>query len=248
MTDATVPGAKEAPAATPLPKVLREKKVIEFVHCYSHGLAIYYWPLFVVPLIMGVLVHFGVVGGKAACWTVIFAYYLVGNVAFDLSRTAAFALGALVFGLVMAALFAQAQWQIPFFHWLGVQLSSIPMDWTLEVQGIFFTLAAIFFGLWCYEIVDSITDGKWVFSRNEFVHDQWGRRDKSLARGQCTVTVSTPDRFKWLLGLGGAQIEIHAAEDNNRVHAIIPNVIFGARKGRQIHALLQALQVVKLSS
>lgn len=240
MTDTSIV-SKDAPA-----KAVSQRRAIESVHCYSHGIGIYYLWLFLVPALMGLLVHFGIVGGRAAVWTVIFTYWAVGNVAFDLSRTAAVALAAIVAAILMAMLVAEMKWNIPLFDWIGGQLAAIPLGWTPEVQGLIYGLAGVFFFLWAYEIMDSLADGKWVFSRNEFIHMQWGRRDNSLARGQCTVAISTPDRFKWLLGFGGARIEIHAAEDNNRVHAVLENVIMGSRKGRRIHELLQATQVVKI--
>lgn len=241
MTDTSI-ASKEAPA-----KAASARRVLESVRCFGHGLSIYFWPLFFVPLLMEGLVDINVVDGKTAVWCIAAAYLVVASaIGFDMSRLASVAFGA-VLGLLIVSVWAlQLQFQLPLFGYFGNWLRSIPVGFTAEVKSFIYILAAIFAFLWLWEIGDAWADGRWHFSKMEFEHFSFGRKDAGYRATEYTLTTSTPDMLKYVLLFGGGRIEIVNSQDR-LVQATVNHVFRGSRKGRQIRAMLQSIQVVQVA-
>lgn len=220
---------------------------IESVRCYGHGLGIYLWPLFVVPLIVGGLVSLGVIEGKTAVWYVIATYAIVvSGLSFNMSRSASIICIVAVLAIVACIRVAELQWQVPLFGYIGTMLRRIPLGWTPEVQGIIYILAFIMAFLFAWELADSRADSRWMFSKNEFQHYSWGRRDAGYARGQFTLMTSTQDLIKYLLAFGGAKIDI-VNSDTRHIEATIDNIVGGSRTGARIRQMLQSINVVQVA-
>lgn len=217
---------------------------MQAVVCYERGMAVYLWPMFLVPAVLAVLTSYGVIAGKTAVWWWLGTFVLVATaLCWNLERARAIMLALLVGVLALGAYLGEAK-DVPILSWLGSAMGGIPLNWTVEVQAVIYIIAVVSLFFFVVDWIDSRINGKWEFGKNEFEHFSLGRRDTSLARGQNTVVTRVPCTIKSWLMFGGATLDITGAVDQ-KSHANVMNVFRGNATGARIRKMMESFQVTE---
>jgi hypothetical protein len=235
---------------TQAPTPFKARSVVPHVIVYSHSWLVYWWPVWVLGYVMALLTWLNPVEARIDGAPELFhrsrdvgvVFALVLLLVIVLTNTHIRGLASVITVLIvafLALLFAYLGWWTQILHWFGLQYVHMSLGFYL-----FFSTGLLLLWLLTVFVFDRLSF--WRVRPGQITHEYvLGAVELSYDTETMVLTKQQGDIFRnWILGLGSGDLKI-TTMGGTGVTIMLENVLFAARKERQIQRLIALKEEVE---